>query len=110
MKRFLSLSCAFAILASAASQDRPARNYVPNSEAAVAIAEAVLIPVYGRKKIESERPFKATLKDDIWTVGGTLYCSNGKPATDKPPTCLGGVAVVEISRKDGRIISMVHYK
>jgi len=94
----------------AVSQEAPKRDYVPDSETAIVIAEAVLSPVYGRKLVESERPFRATLKDGVWTVAGTLYCRDGKPQTDKPPTCLGGVAGVEISEVDARIISMTHYK
>ena len=51
------------------AQGYKARNgYVPDSKTAVKIAEAVLIPVYGENQIESERPFEATLKDNIWTV------------------------------------------
>jgi hypothetical protein len=110
MKRFLTLSSVFAIVALAAPQDSTKREYVPNSETAVVIAEAVLIPVYGKKLIESERPFRATLKDDVWTVAGTLYCADGKLQTDKPPTCDGGAAVVQISKIDAHIISMTHYK
>jgi hypothetical protein len=110
MKLSLALCSTLAIVALASSHDSPKRNYVPNAETAVAIAEAVLIPVYGRKHIESERPFRATLKDDVWTVAGTLYCGDGKPQTDKLPSCVGGVAVVQISKIDARIISMTHYK
>jgi hypothetical protein len=110
MRLSLILSCALAIVALAASQEDPKRDYVPNSETAVAIAEAVFIPVYGRKHIESERPFRATLKDDVWTVAGTLYCPDRKPQTDKLTSCFGGVAVVKISKLDARIISMTHYK
>jgi len=62
MKLSLILCCALVIVAGAFSQEATKRNYVPNSETAVAIAEAVLIPVYGKKDIESERPYKATLK------------------------------------------------
>lgn len=110
MRLSLILCCTLAIVALAASQEAPKPNYVPNSKTAIAIAEAVLIPVYGKKQIESERPFKATLKDNVWTVAGTLYCPDGKPQTDKLPSCFGGVAVVEISKLDARIISMTHYK
>jgi hypothetical protein len=34
---------------------------VPDSETAVRIAEPALIPVYGKKHFESERPFMAEL-------------------------------------------------
>jgi len=86
----------------------PKEGYVPNSDTAAQIAEAVLIPVYGRGKIESERPFKAELKDGVWTVSGTLHCSDGKGGTTT--VCVGGTAVVQISKADARILSMRHYK
>lgn len=76
MKPCLILFCTLVIASGAFSQKSP--NYVPNSETAVAIAEAVLIPVYGKKKVESERPYKAKLNGDVWTVTGTLYCPDGK--------------------------------
>ena len=93
-----------------AGKETIARDYVPNEETAVAVAEAVLIPIYGRKTIEAEKPFHATLKNEVWQVAGTLYCANGKPQSDLNPTCVGGVAVIEISKRDAHIISVVHYK
>jgi hypothetical protein len=84
----------------------PATGYVPDSKTAVSVAEAVLIPVYGTKQIESERPFKATLKDGVWTVAGTLRCPDGKGGLSTQ--CDGGVAVVRISSKDARVIYMMH--
>jgi len=86
----------------------PSNGFVPDEATAVKIAEAVLIPVYGANKIESERPFTAKLKKGVWTVAGTLRCSDGKGGftTD----CVGGVATVQISKRDARILSMIHYK
>lgn len=84
------------------------KGFVPDSEAAVKIAEAALIPVYGKKKIESERPFTAELKDGKWTVYGTLRCPDGKGGTTT--VCAGGVAVVVIAQADGRVLSMSHTK
>jgi NTF2 fold immunity protein len=110
MKLFPILCSAVAIVAPVLSQEAPKRNYVPNSETAVAIAEAVFIPIYGKKQIESERPFTVSLKDDVWTVAGTLYCRDGKPQTGTAPSCDGGVAVVKISKLDARIISLTHYQ
>jgi len=57
---------------------KPTDGFVPDSQTAVKIAEAVLIPVYGEKQIRSEEPFTAELKGAVWTVGGTLPCSDGK--------------------------------
>jgi hypothetical protein len=87
---------------------RPKHAPVSDSEAAIARAEAVLIPVYGKKHIESERPFTATLKGDVWTVWGTLYCSDGKGGVTTD--CVGGVAIVKIDRRNGRILHMEHGK
>jgi len=87
---------------------KPPEGYVPSSAIAVQIAEAVLIPVYGKAQIESEKPFTAKLKDGVWTVSGTLRCPDGKGGTTA--NCVGGVAVVEISKVDARILSMIHKK
>lgn len=86
---------------------KPPSGFVPDSKTAVAIAEAVLMPVYGKEHIESERPFVATMKMDVWTVTGTLHCADGKGGLT---VCLGGVAVVRISKSDGRILYMLHGK
>ncbi|MFY9645202.1 MAG: NTF2 fold immunity protein [Terriglobales bacterium] len=87
---------------------RPKEGYVPDSTTAVKIAEAVLVPVYGEKQIDSEQPFTAELKDGVWTVSGTLRCPDGKGGVTTQ--CYGGVAVVHISKVDGHIVSMIHYK
>ena len=60
---------------------------------AIAIAVAVWLPIYGEKQIESEKPFHATLKSDIWHVEGSL----------PKQFSLGGVADADISKDDGRI-------
>ena len=87
---------------------KPKGGFVSDSQTAVKIAEAVLIPVYGEKQIRSEEPFTAVLKGDVWTIDGTLRCPDGKGGftTD----CDGGTAVVKVSKSDGRILFMMHYK
>jgi len=87
---------------------KPPSGFVPDSKTAIAIAEAVLMPVYGKEHIESERPFIATMKVDVWTVTGTLHCPDGKGGITTK--CLGGVAVVKISKSNGRILYMLHGK
>ena len=87
---------------------RPSAGFVPDSSTAVKIAEAVLIPVYGEKEIESERPFTAHLKNDVWIVDGTLYCPDGKGGVST--LCKGGVATVQISKSDARVLYMMHGK
>jgi NTF2 fold immunity protein len=82
----------------------PKEGFVPNAEVAQAIAGAVLLPVYGEETINSERPFKVSLKDDVWTVTGSVPCEN-------PPAgavCPGGSSEVRISKKTGQILYMTH--
>ena len=100
MKRVAVITIVLVLASFSLTQDvsnaaKPIR--VPDSETAIRIAEKALIPVYGKKKIESERPFNATLKGDVWTVAGT---------------CEGdcGFALVRISRKSGRVLYMEHTK
>jgi hypothetical protein len=102
---FVGLACAQQQLNSAFAS---VRVRVPDSATAVNIAEGALKPVYGEKQILSERPYHAELLNGVWTVSGTLHCSDGKGGTTT--VCDGGVAVVRISRRSGRVLSMIHYK
>lgn len=78
---------------------KPKNGYVPNEQTAISIAVAVWIPIYGKEQIESEQPFRATLKNGVWTVVGTL-----------PEGAAGGTAVAEIAQVDGRILRIIHYQ
>jgi NTF2 fold immunity protein len=109
MKAHLLACSAFLLVPSALSQGfKPQSGFVPDSSTAVKIAEAVLAPVYGEKKIAAERPFTATLKDGTWIVEGALHCPGA--AAESNVICMGGVAVVHISKADGRILLMSHGK
>ncbi|HET9409364.1 MAG TPA: NTF2 fold immunity protein [Candidatus Sulfotelmatobacter sp.] len=79
--------------------------YVPDEATAVRIAEAVFIPVYGEKHVQSERPFHARLQGDDWVVSGTL------PKPRKTGEIVfGGTMVAEINRTTGCIKSIYHLK
>ena len=82
---------------------------VPDEATAVKIAEKALAKVYGEKKIDSERPFKAKLRDGIWHVWGTLYCKDQHGNVITGP-CLGGVAIAEVRQRDGRVLNTGHEK
>lgn len=71
---------------------------MPNSATAARIAEAILIPIYGKALIREEQPFSARLKGRIWVVTGRL--PNGATR--------GGVAVVELAQRDGRVLRVTH--
>ena len=78
----------------------PKNGYVPDEKTAVAVAQAVLTPIYGEAKLAQERPFHASLDDkDVWTVEGSI-----------PAGQVGGVAIIRLSRKDGHILSVTHGK
>lgn len=74
-------------------------NYVPNEETAIKIAEAIWLPIYG-EKIYNQKPYIVSLvNDSIWVVTGTL-------AENKR----GGVAYIEIQKKDCKILKVIHGK
>jgi hypothetical protein len=76
---------------------KPPKGYVPDEQSAISIAVAVWTPIYGREQIESEKPFKASLKEGVWTVTGTL-----------PEGYNGGTAIAEISQENGCILRVIH--
>ena len=75
----------------------PSKGFVPDSVTATRIAEAVWTPIYGATAIRSEQPHVAKLRDSVWTVVGSL-----------PKGMLGGVAVIEIDKRDARILRVSH--
>ncbi|GIL24545.1 MAG: hypothetical protein BroJett042_30580 [Bacteroidota bacterium] len=70
---------------------------VYNEECAIKIAEAIWLPLYG-SIIYSSEPFKATLMDSVWVVEGTVHAQ------------FGGAPFIKINKKDGKILSVAHYK
>jgi hypothetical protein len=71
--------------------------YVADAETAIRIAVAVWEPIYGKKLIESEKPYRAILNNGVWRVQGSL-----------PPGNVGGVAIADISASDGTILRVTH--
>jgi NTF2 fold immunity protein len=68
------------------------------SETAVAIATAILAPIYGRSTIDAEKPWHTGLKGGVWTVVGTF---NGKAGG-------GGEGMVQLDKKTGAIVFVGH--
>lgn len=77
----------------------PPRGFVPDSKTAIRIAVAVWSPIYGEKQIQREKPYEANLKNGVWQVEGSLQKKHE-----------GGVAYARISKRDGRILSVIHTK
>jgi hypothetical protein len=79
----------------------PAAGLVPTADVAKKIAEAVWAPIYGKEHIEEEKPFHAVLtNNEVWVVQGSL---------PKGYT-FGGTAYIEINKRDGRILRVIHGK
>jgi hypothetical protein len=93
------LAASFALAQDAPHKVVPERGYVPDADTAISVAVAVWLPIYGRKAIAAEKPYHASLMDGVWTVKGSL-----------PKTMAGGVAVAEISMKDGTVLRVSHGK
>jgi hypothetical protein len=104
MKRLILLvgliaaSAAILLAADAAKHNvKPKQGYVPDAKTAIRIAVAVWEPIYGEEQIAKQKPYTATLTNGVWTVEGSL-----------PGPMLGGVAVAEIMKEDGRILGVSH--
>jgi hypothetical protein len=75
------------------------------------IAEPALTKVYGKCKIEYEKPLTVILEDGIWSVYGTLCCPDRKGRrTCEVGKCVGGVAALKLRQSDGKILSNSHTK
>lgn len=110
MKRRLWL--ALLLLAFVATSLAQGTNKIPpvavqDEATAVKIAERALTKIYGRKKIESEKPFSGNLAEGVWHVTGTLRCKDehGRVIVG---ACVGGVATADIRQSDGQILKTGH--
>ena len=97
-----------AITLAAQSALPPTSVRVPDEATALKIAEPALIQTYGKRQIDDERPLTATLDKGIWTVSGTLWCTDRNG--NRTHECLGGTAVLKLRQRDGKILSIIHYK
>ncbi len=72
---------------------------VSNDEIAKKIAETIWVSIYGQSVVK-EKPYKATLiGDSLWIVEGTSAKEN-----------CGGVARIEIRKRDCKILKVLHDK
>jgi hypothetical protein len=84
---------------------------ISDTTAAISVAEPALVKVYGKRQIDDEKPLKAMLQNGVWHVYGTLCCSDGNGKhTCEEGRCVGGVALVKVRQKDGKILSITHGK
>jgi hypothetical protein len=79
---------------------KPKDGFVPDAETAIKIAVAVWEPIYSEHKIAGEKPYRARV--DMKRVR--------KAEGSQPKGWLGGVAIAEIAKNDGRIVRVSHGK
>jgi hypothetical protein len=76
----------------------PENGVIPDERTAIAVAEAVFRPVYGKDYVDKFRPYHAVLEDNAWTVYGTL----------RPAGAHGGTPQLRINKADGRVLEIWH--
>jgi hypothetical protein len=103
LKAVQLLVCFAALACYGLAQDTaPAKHPVRSVKSAARIGEAELIRVYG-KGVLSERPFKVTIDNGVWTVASRRWCQEALPKTGF--VCSGG-HWVRLSSEDGHILAV----
>lgn len=72
---------------------------VGNKDFALRLARIYLVEIYGDKNVEKQEPFLIDDLKEKWRVSGVLK-----------PNYLGGVAEIEIRKKDGAVLRVYHGK
>mgnify|MGYP002783791512 CR=1 FL=1 len=78
---------------------RPPAGMVTTPDAAARIAEAVADGIYGEAQIRQQRPYQVTDTPTHWIVRG-----------NRPQPSVGGGFEITISKRDGAILHVIHYK
>lgn len=99
---FLILIFSIGTAVASANNGLPQKGVLTTEDSAIKVAETILVNIYGEKVLE-QRPFKAKLEGDVWKIKGTFHCPQGVG-------CKGGVARIEINKKDGKVKSVIHDK
>ncbi len=94
----LAILLSLFFISSKPQENMQSKGYVSDEKTAIQIAESVWLETYG-DKIYNQKPLIATLENGIWYVRGSL-----------PKNSVGGVAEIEISQKDGKILKQYHGK
>jgi hypothetical protein len=87
------------VCSSAVAQNVPALfdrlgGLVPDEQTALKIAEAVLVPIYGRK-IMDDKPYIIKHADGKWTIAGSI-----------PKGFVGGSFHIVIQQRDAKILEI----
>ncbi len=97
----LSFVCGDAGKAFAAKRNFPNID-ISSPETILRDAEADFVQVYGKANIESEKPLKLLTSPGAWVVEGQL------PPNRPGVKVVGGVAMIAIDRKEGKVLCFIH--
>lgn len=78
----------------------PKDGVIPDEDTAGKVAYIILDRIYGVESINKQRPFEILGDEEKWVVKGVLH---GRYT-------VGGVAEIELSKKDGRVLMVTHGK
>jgi NTF2 fold immunity protein len=94
----ISLALLISVRAFAAHREPlPQQGVLPDEATAVKVAEVMFQPVFGAEETAKFAPYRAQLKNDVWTVYGTL--KNGSR---------GGTPMIAIRKKDAKVLEVWH--
>ena len=103
------IAACFATYPSAAlANEAPKEGYVPTAPVAVAVAEAVLAPIYGADTVAKQRPFTAELQNGAWFVYGTGPKSYKTGSTIH--VTMGGQLLIRIDKATGAVVETGWWK
>ncbi len=72
---------------------------INKEESAIKIAETILFPIYSEENIIRQRPYETYRINNYWVITGTL-----------PKGHLGGVFLIILDARDGKVIRITHGK
>ncbi|GAA3739256.1 MULTISPECIES: YbbC/YhhH family protein [Flavobacterium] len=72
---------------------------IKDSATVIKIVEPILFDIYGKEKIEKQRPYEIYLLENYWVISGTL-----------PENYVGGTFLIIIDARNSKIIKITHGK
>ena len=73
---------------------------IANDSMAVELSKLILFHIYGKEKIEKERPYQVRLfNDKVWYISGSMSKDDE-----------GGIFNIALRKDDGRVLLIVHSK
>ncbi len=70
---------------------------IKDSLTAINVAEPILFNIYGKEKIEYEKPYEVYMIDNYWVIGGTL-----------PEDAYGGSFLIIIDARNSQVLKITH--